>query len=270
MKKILLTNEQNEQFDAGLVRYFKYGNDYYLIYSLGEKDEKNYMKLYLVEIMEELGELVSQNIKDEEKWNGMQLIVKEVLKEIKSNKRKKTVDLDADELENLKIVNPKFFKLDSKLVDILESDYFEQEEDGEDFDARLNDIAFEEIVPVDLPLDEIILPPDEIKSVDNINNDVEIPEYDDNMVMLQDEIEPTDDDVEIPEYNSNIEIAQNEIKTEEEVMNETNKEELVETNEIDYKELYFDLKQEQAITDELMNELLNDLNRYKEQYGELK
>ena len=128
MKKLTITNSDNTKMKVDLVRYFKFKNDCFLVYSIGEVDEKNYMKLYLVRIMEELGFPVVQTIKNESDWNNMQGIVKKVLKELKRNKKKLTEDLDYKEIDGIKVVDPRFFKLDAKLVDILASNYMEGED----------------------------------------------------------------------------------------------------------------------------------------------
>lgn len=126
MKKFVIRNEENERVTVDLVRYFRFKNDEFLIYSKSEVDEKDYMKLYLVRVMEELGQPVVQTIKNETDWANMQNIVKKVLKEIKKGKIKLLEDLDYNKIEGIKIVNPRYFKLDIKLVDILSSGYFDE------------------------------------------------------------------------------------------------------------------------------------------------
>lgn len=126
MKKFVIRNEENERVTVDLVRYFRFKNDEFLIYSKSEVDEKDYMKLYLVRVMEELGQPVVQTIKNETDWANMQNIVKKVLKEIKTGKIKLLEDLDYNKIEGIKIVNPRHFKLDIKLVDILSSGYFDE------------------------------------------------------------------------------------------------------------------------------------------------
>ena len=126
MKKFVIRNEENERVTVDLVRYFRFKNDEFLVYSKSEVDEKDYMKLYLVRVMEELGQPVVQTIKNETDWANMQNIVKKVLKEIKTGKIKLLEDLDYNKIEGIKIVNPRHFKLDIKLVDILSSGYFDE------------------------------------------------------------------------------------------------------------------------------------------------
>ena len=52
MERITLIDSNNRKVRVYLVRFFKFNNDKYLIYTLNEKDEKNYIKLYLVKVME--------------------------------------------------------------------------------------------------------------------------------------------------------------------------------------------------------------------------
>ncbi len=127
MKKMMITNPDGTKMNVDLVRYFKFRNNCYLIYTIGEFDEKNYQKLYLMKVLEELGVPVIQNIKDETEWKGMQKIVKKVIKELKSKKMIETKDLDYSLIDGIKVSNPRFFKLDQKLVNILSSNYFESE-----------------------------------------------------------------------------------------------------------------------------------------------
>ena len=123
MEKITITSGDNSKMSVDLVRYFKFKNDYFLIYTMNEMDEKGYLKLYLVKIMEELGNPIAYTIKNDKEWTGMQNIIKKVLKEIKTNKKRNLVDLDYSGIQEIKIVNPRFFKLDPKLVDTLASNY---------------------------------------------------------------------------------------------------------------------------------------------------
>jgi hypothetical protein len=132
MRRFVIKNEENDHVTVDLIRYFRFKNDEFLIYSKSEVDEKNYMKLYLVRVMEELGEPVIQTIKNESDWSNMQVIVKKVLKEIKAKKIKNFEDLDYEKIQGIKIVNPRYFKLDVKLVDILSSGYFENRVEKED------------------------------------------------------------------------------------------------------------------------------------------
>ena len=84
MNKMNIKDANNQMIEVFLVRYFKYKNTNYLIYTLNEVDEKGFIKLYLVKIMKQFNEWIAKTIKDDEEWKRMQLIVKNILKEIKS------------------------------------------------------------------------------------------------------------------------------------------------------------------------------------------
>ncbi len=241
MEKLLLTNLDNSTFEVELIRYFSYDQDYYLIYTLNEKDDKNYLKLYLVEILEELGEPIVQNIKDEDEWKNMQNIVKKVIKEIKAGTRDLLKDESPLMLEKIMIDEPRYFKLDEKLANILASNYsysINSEMTMEEMNSIQDNISENDFIiePIDLPSDEVI-----------------ILETEDSETMKIDEkdlnITPNDEIVEL----SNTEIVDNE----------------KDEQEMDYKALYFALKEEKEATDVLLDDLLQKLLKYKEKYGEL-
>lgn len=119
MKKIHLSYENGYVFEAYLVRYFKFKNNAYLIYTFQEKDEKNYMKLYVVKVMKELGSLVTQTVRRTDEWNMMKQIVKQILTETKAGKILSIEDFDPNEIENIAIYENKSFNLANDLVNIL-------------------------------------------------------------------------------------------------------------------------------------------------------
>lgn len=120
--KVTTLNEQNEKVDVDAIRYFKYGNDYYLIFTYGEKDEKGNEKLYIVQVLEELGQKVTRNITDIDEWNNIQKMVKESIKQIKKGNDNDVEKLQIYELNEIKIESPRSFKVDSKLVELLKTD----------------------------------------------------------------------------------------------------------------------------------------------------
>ena len=50
--------------------------------NLNEKDEKNYIKLYMVKVMEEFGRYLSYHISDDSEWQYTQTILKTILKNL--------------------------------------------------------------------------------------------------------------------------------------------------------------------------------------------
>lgn len=126
MENIILFDENNGEINASVIRYFKYNNNFYLIYTLGEKDEKNYQKLYLVQILDELGEKITRNIVDDDEWHEIQNMVKDSIKQIKNGNDNNIEKINCSELNEIIINDPRFFKLDSKLVELLKADIDEE------------------------------------------------------------------------------------------------------------------------------------------------
>lgn len=282
MEKLLLTDNKNSIFEVELIRYFSYDQDYYLIYTLNEKDDKNYLKLYLVEILEELDDLIAQDIKDDAEWKNMQVVIKKVIKEIKSNKRKLLKDESPLMLEKIKINEPRYFKLDEKLANILSSNYSysgKAELSQEEMNKIEDNISDEDFIiePIDLPKDEVIVL--ETEEGNNMNNDIINTENIDNELndstekdLMQNNIseniiEPLNIEETNIELNNNS-IVESPVIESNSLEEKSNDESNVESN-VDYKALYFAIKEEKEATDVLLDDLLQQLLKYKEKYGEL-
>ena len=119
MKKINLFDSNDRKVQVSLVRFFKFNNDMYFIYTLNEKDEKNYIKLYMVKVMEEFGRYLSYHISDDSEWRYTQTILKTILKEIKYNQERTFTDLNSETLNGMKIQKARIFKFEKDLVDLL-------------------------------------------------------------------------------------------------------------------------------------------------------
>lgn len=119
MSKLIIKNFDNNKVEVDVIRYFKYKNTNYLIYTLNEIDEKGFTKLYIVKIMKQFNLLVAKTIKDDREWKQVQQIVKELVTELKNNKLKEFIDLDIENLKDIKIKEARYFKLDKKLLEIL-------------------------------------------------------------------------------------------------------------------------------------------------------
>lgn len=122
MKKIILRNAKNKKIAPDLVRFFKFNDAYYLIYTFHEKDEKNFVKLYVVRILEELGKPVASYLETDWEWEEIQEIVKQMLRELKKNNVVSFKDLNPKGIQGLKIQEPRSFKLLETLVEILSGD----------------------------------------------------------------------------------------------------------------------------------------------------
>lgn len=214
MEKLVILNSENTETNVNVIRYFKYGNDYFLIFSYDEIDESGKQKLYIVQILDELGEKVARNINDLEEWNNIQIMIKESIKQIKKGNDDNIEKLNFSELNNIKIEEPREFKVDPKLVKILNMGVVDDELKGE------NEIM--DVTPINETKDNIA----EVSG--NETNIIDKVEHIDN-------IENTD----------------------------------AKTENIDYKKMYFTLKEDNDATEELLNDLMAKLLLYKEKYGEL-
>lgn len=157
-----IKDANNQMIEVFLVRYFKYKNTNYLIYTLNEVDEKGFIKLYLVKIMKQFNEWIAKTIKDDEEWKRMQLIVKNILKEIKSGNIESFNDLDISDIQNIKVKEARYFKLDENLMKLLSNNIQHQEIENIDFNQLPN---MDEIAPVNVEIKEQTLEEPDYKSL---------------------------------------------------------------------------------------------------------
>lgn len=121
MEKINLFDINNKRVQVYLVRFFKYNNDKYLIYTLNEQDMKGYVKLYLVKVIQDFGRSMSYHISDNEEWKHTQAILKNILSELKYNKPRAFEDLNTNLINGMRVEKTRVFKFEKKLVDLLSS-----------------------------------------------------------------------------------------------------------------------------------------------------
>ncbi|MDD2518477.1 MAG: hypothetical protein PHI05_00860 [Bacilli bacterium] len=117
MERINLINANNEPFNAEVIRYFELNNSGYLIYSLNEVDEQNYVKLYAVKVNNENGALITTNI-DEDAWTAIKELIKVIIRANKDGVAE-VADLNLANLESLKINDGRVFKLSNQLTELL-------------------------------------------------------------------------------------------------------------------------------------------------------
>lgn len=162
MKTICMSYEDGTLFDAYLVRYFRFKNNVYLIYTHQEKDDRDYMKLYVVKVMKELGVLVTQTVRRTDEWNLMKGIIKHILSEIKKGKINIIEDLNSSDIDKIVITEYKNFLLASDLVSLLSTTELDNKEqlislDEEQIETLdLGDENFEsEIIPEEIEILEL-------------------------------------------------------------------------------------------------------------------
>jgi hypothetical protein len=119
MDKVSLLNVNNAMVDVNVVRFFSLNNNKYLIYSMNEIDEQNYVKLYAVKISDN-GNFVSSNIVDENEWNAVKEMIKTIIKENKEGNLN-IEDLDYSKLANMQLSESRIFKLSMQLTELLQA-----------------------------------------------------------------------------------------------------------------------------------------------------
>lgn len=119
MKKIHLAYEDDTIFAVDVVRYFRFKNNKYLFYTLNEKDDRGYLTLYVVKVMKELNNFVSQTIRSTNEWNQMKDLVKRILIELKRGQLKVIEDLNSNELDNMIIYESRSFTIAADLAENL-------------------------------------------------------------------------------------------------------------------------------------------------------
>lgn len=299
MKNFTITNEDNTKMSVDIVRYFKYKNDCYLIYTMNEVDEKGYLKLYLVKVMEELGFPVVYNIRDDKEWASMQGIVKKVLKEIKSNKKKLLVDLDYSGIQGIKVANPRSFKLDQKLAKILSNHYdFSNINDQIVSENSANDGNLNEI-PVESEsvsqMTEIPIEPESVSQTTEIPSENNLESIDETLlkqgafdpiladgVIEPDNNEPDNSTSTEPATIENHDLVTNSVEINENTnLDETEpieesasnpvgeSEHEIELSNSDYKELYLAEKKEREAVELVLDDLLEQLQQYKDKFGNI-
>lgn len=119
MENVMVVGSNNEKANIFVVRYFNYNNQRYLIYTLNEKDESGYVKLYVSKITEQNGTIFANGIVNEEEWTQIKDLIKVIIKEVRDGNLTSVNDCNIKELENAVIVDFRAFKLIANIVEIL-------------------------------------------------------------------------------------------------------------------------------------------------------
>ena len=121
MQKISALNQNNQPLEIEIIRYLKKDDKRYLIFSLGEKDEQGYSKVYVSKILGLNGTLAAYDIIDATEWANVKDLVKKIIKANREGEALDIVDLSVDRLNNIKINGQQVFKLISNLIELLGS-----------------------------------------------------------------------------------------------------------------------------------------------------
>lgn len=159
----------NDIISGKKIRYIDLNGINYFIYSLNEKDEDNYEKLYINRIVDN-NEIYITDFE----WENIKNLIPTIVKEIRTNNISLFKDLDQKKLNNINVEFARVFKLKSDIVEIItkresqfdEIDYeikkllgntddvVEKKEDIDELDEFLNHPFSDSIVEPTNPYEE--------------------------------------------------------------------------------------------------------------------
>lgn len=119
MQKLSAFNQNNQPLEIEIVRYFKKDDKKYLIFTLQEKDEQGYIKVYVSKVLGLNGTLAAYDIIDETEWASVRDLIKRVIKANREGGVLEIEDLVPDRLVNIKINGQQAFKLIDNLIELL-------------------------------------------------------------------------------------------------------------------------------------------------------
>lgn len=113
-----IINELGVTENVSVVRFFKANNANYLMYTLNEKDEAGYIKLFAAKMLDAA---TFSKIEDEEEWASLKELIKLIVKEAKENALVSAEDLDFVKLNGIKVLGTRVFKLTEQVTEVLGS-----------------------------------------------------------------------------------------------------------------------------------------------------
>ncbi len=112
MEKVYVMDNRGHETEAFKIRYFNYEDANYFIYTLGEIDKDEYVKLYLKKIRNGEEQFIS-----EDDWTHIKEIIQKVVKEIKSGRVSSFRDLNMSSLNEIMETDTRIFKLKKSVVE---------------------------------------------------------------------------------------------------------------------------------------------------------
>lgn len=172
------------------IRYIKYNDINYFIYSLKEQDEEGYEKLYMNKIVEGEEDFISDS-----EWEELKTIIPNIVKQIKTNNITDFIDLDINQAEEINLNYSRPFKLKVSIVDSIKTEEKIEKMD-EELHELINDVSTEEIDNNSIDdLDEFLNNyEEELNKYEEELNKVELPIRPD--IDIQDENLSNYDDIE--------------------------------------------------------------------------
>jgi len=112
MEKVYVMDNRGRETEAFKVRYFNYGENDYFIYTLGEIDKDEYVKLYLKMLKNGEEQFISEN-----EWLEIRGMIQKVVKEIKNGSISSFKDLNMSNLNEIMETDTRVFKLKKNIVE---------------------------------------------------------------------------------------------------------------------------------------------------------
>ncbi|HIS91160.1 MAG TPA: hypothetical protein IAC20_05870 [Candidatus Faecisoma merdavium] len=136
-----IKNVNKDDISIEVIRYFVNNDIEYLIYSLNETDSSGYTKLYASKIIGNKACIIT----DEEEWNIIKKIIKEIIKNNRDGESLSVIDLNESNLDDIYLQDTRVFKLQGNLVNLLS--------DNKKIEQKNNDL--DEIEEIDLNYEEL-------------------------------------------------------------------------------------------------------------------
>lgn len=119
MNNVLLKNDSGESAVASVVRYFKYANQDYMLYTLNEVDASNYIKLYGITVsMDQSGNFIAAAI-DDSIWGNIVALIKEMVKPISERANNDFIDLNSNSISTINLLSKRVFKINKDMANLL-------------------------------------------------------------------------------------------------------------------------------------------------------
>lgn len=124
MGKVMVMSN-NQELIAKKIRYFDYKNKEYFIYTLDERDQDDYVKVYINKLFNDLEYTI-----DDIEWDDLKTIIPTIVKQIKANCITVFNDLDINKVKKVDLSNSRVFKLKQNIVDIITNISVEEPEEN--------------------------------------------------------------------------------------------------------------------------------------------
>lgn len=119
MTKIGVTIPTGEKVEAEIVRFFDAYGKKYLVYTLNEKDEQGFVKLYVAKVDGAPKALVGSFIEDDNEWKVVKDEFKKIIGENSDSGSTTANDLNPSDLENVNVRGNRVIKLMESYVNLL-------------------------------------------------------------------------------------------------------------------------------------------------------